>query len=397
MFLHHSVTIMDPLLPMWGIALVYLTSSVVFLHYRTGSWARYARPFFRSALLGAAFWIEFALWLSAPTAQQASQWYLPNLPLLLLYITSMSESLYVVYNRDVWSRLWPSIYLIGGVGLVVTIGLTLTGHTVPMGRSLDGFYNLPLHPPIWLTLSELLTYAGSFAGFLLPSFYFVRAPHTRRAFRIYALLSLASIPIYLNDVLGVRYFVTPYPLSWIASVFWIIIFWIELGGQIQATQERLQYDANTHAISRGYGEIVLQSLLSQQSLGIIYLDVDHFKRVNDTFGHHIGDQVLRAVVERAQAACRSGDTIIRLGGDEFVICLPGAEQTDQHAIMTRFDHAFHTPPILAKSDDGILVQPIALSLGWTWAPRGTSVDRALHHGDTAMYAIKAQHHHPHSP
>jgi len=391
MFVYHSVTMRAPLLPMWGIALVYLTSSVVFLHYRTGSWARYARPFFRSALLGGVFWIEFALWLGAPTAHQAALWYLPNLPLLLLYITSMSESLYVVYGRAVWPRLWPSIYIIGGLGLLVTIGLTLFGHTIPMGRSLDNFYNIPQHPPLWLTLSELLTYAGSFTGFLLPSFYFIRTPH-ERAFRTYAFLSLASIPIYLNDVLGVRYFVTPYPLSWIASIFWITIFWIELGGQIQATQERLQYDANTHAISRGYGEILLQSLLSKQPVGIIYLDVDHFKRVNDTFGHHVGDQVLQAVVQRARAICRSEDAVVRLGGDEFVICLPGVDSADQDAIMARFNQGFHTPAILAKSDDHVLMQPITLSLGWTWASRGTSVDRALHYGDTAMYVIKAQHH-----
>jgi len=391
MFLHHSTIVMDPLIPLWGIALVYLTSSVVFLHYRTGSWARYARPFFRSALLGAAFWVEYAVWLGSPTAHQAALWYLPHLVLLLLYITSMSEALYVVYGRAVWPWLWPGTYTFGGLGLLVAIGFTLLGHTIPMTRGLDGFYNMPLHPSIWLTLSELLTYAGSFTVFLLPSFYFIRAPH-KRAFRTYAFLSLVSIPIYLNDVIGIRYFVTPYPLSWIASVFWIIVFWIELGGQIQATQERLQYDANTHAISRGYGEILLQSLLSKQPVGIIYLDVDHFKRVNDTFGHHVGDQVLQAVVQRARAICRSGDVIIRLGGDEFVICLPGADPANQDTIMARWNQAFHTPPMLAQSDDHVLVQPIALSLGWTWAAQGTSVDRALHHGDTAMYAIKAQHH-----
>jgi len=386
MFLHHTLTFRVPLLPLWAIALVYLTSSVIFWHYRNGSWAHYARPFFRSAILGAVFWTEFAIWLSAPTAVQAAYWYLPN-----LYITSMSESLYVVYDRAVWPQLWPTVYAIGALGVLVTIGFTLTGHTVAMGRCLDGFYNLPIHPPIWLTIGELLTYGGSFTGFMIPSFYMIRVSHAT-TFRIYAVLSWISIPIYLNDVLGVRYFVTPYPMSWIASVFWIVIFWIELGRQIQKTQDRLQYDANTHAISRGYGEVLLQNWLQKGPVGLIYLDVDHFKQVNDTFGHHIGDLVLQAVVTRAQETCRAGDAIIRLGGDEFVIALPKIDPVEGERIMIRWNQAFHNPPIVAQTEDRTVMRPITLSLGWTWAPAGSSVERALHHGDTAMYAVKAVHH-----
>ena len=66
---------------------------------------------------------------------------------------------------------------------------------------------------------------------------------------------------------------------------------------------------------------IAQAQRNQKKVGIAMLDLDHFKDVNDTLGHDIGDLILKATAERLNAALRKGDTIARFGGDEFLLIL----------------------------------------------------------------------------
>ncbi len=124
-----------------------------------------------------------------------------------------------------------------------------------------------------------------------------------------------------------------------------------------------------------------------QSLALIYLDLDHFKDINDTLGHAAGDHLLKEVGKRIKACVRDTDTVARLGGDEFAIILPniefkhGVEKIARH-IIQELNVPFH---ILTDQAD----YHISTSIGIAFYPQdGHDVDSMMKHADQAMYAAK---------
>jgi diguanylate cyclase (GGDEF)-like protein/PAS domain S-box-containing protein len=121
-----------------------------------------------------------------------------------------------------------------------------------------------------------------------------------------------------------------------------------------------------------------------QELAVLMLDVDRFKEINDTLGHAIGDEVLRAVAGRLSKLTRGGDSIARLGGDEFSILLPNASETDAAMVASRVSSCLEEPVVV---DD--LPLNIDLSVGLAVFPRdGTDAGLLLRRADAAMYLAK---------
>ncbi|GAB3285676.1 GGDEF domain-containing protein [Kineosporia babensis] len=116
---------------------------------------------------------------------------------------------------------------------------------------------------------------------------------------------------------------------------------------------------------------------------LLYVDLDGFKKINDTLGHESGDVVLRTVAERISAVVRSGDVVARLGGDEFAVILPGA--SDEHAddIASRILATISRPIDL----DGHRVS-VGASIGVLLAPPGADPEQSIKSADSAMYAAK---------
>ena len=123
-----------------------------------------------------------------------------------------------------------------------------------------------------------------------------------------------------------------------------------------------------------------------QHFAILCLDLDHFKAVNDTFGHPVGDRLLQAVAERLHLCVREGDTITRLGGDEFAILLSGMGRPERASeLAQRIVHRLSEPYDL----DGRTIV-VSVSIGIALAPEdGTSPDRLLKSADIALYRAKA--------
>lgn len=129
--------------------------------------------------------------------------------------------------------------------------------------------------------------------------------------------------------------------------------------------------------------------LSQRSgaqFAVLFVDLDHFKQINDQHGHAIGDQVLQVVARRLQHAVRGNDMVARMGGDEYLILLQGSFSSD--ALSELLDK------LALTIGEAMLVEgkklEVGASIGYSLYPRdGTSAEQLVNQADHAMYHVKA--------
>ena len=153
-----------------------------------------------------------------------------------------------------------------------------------------------------------------------------------------------------------------------------------------------QYDHLTGLVNRTlFRDRLVQAMARnkrmQQMIGLMLLDLDRFKLVNDTFGHDMGDELLKAVSERLKTCVREVDTVARMGGDEFTIILEGVSSEQNVLVVAkRITESIATPFELK----GHCIS-IGISIGITIYPQDDHpVDELLKHADTAMYQAKQQ-------
>lgn len=123
---------------------------------------------------------------------------------------------------------------------------------------------------------------------------------------------------------------------------------------------------------------------TDEIVGLLFLDLDRFKNVNDTLGHGVGDQLLVAVARRLEGAIRDRDTVARLGGDEFVVLVSGVESVDALVAVGDRVRATLDQPIAL---DGIAAR-VAVSIGVSIARPGDDAIVLLRNADVAMYQAK---------
>ncbi|WKB52198.1 bifunctional diguanylate cyclase/phosphodiesterase [Eleftheria terrae] len=134
------------------------------------------------------------------------------------------------------------------------------------------------------------------------------------------------------------------------------------------------------------GASIVRARREQGQLALLFIDLDRFKNINDSLGHHVGDRVLCEVAQRLRAAVRATDTVARMGGDEFVVLLPHpAGEGECERVARKILQALE-PPLTAGNQELRVTPSIG---GVTYPAGGTDLASLMRHADTAMYDAKA--------
>lgn len=158
-------------------------------------------------------------------------------------------------------------------------------------------------------------------------------------------------------------------------------------GRVASAELQALSDPLTGLRNRRYLHIMLSAARARldrynRPLTLAYLDVDDFKRLNDTYGHQVGDDVLRRIAAVLMEFTRDTDTVARVGGDEFVLLLPEAKPADARPVLERIRRAL-------DQLEGPHGSQVSFSIGaCTFYQPMASVEAMIHEADERMYQVK---------
>jgi diguanylate cyclase (GGDEF)-like protein len=167
---------------------------------------------------------------------------------------------------------------------------------------------------------------------------------------------------------------------------------IQNGQLVDKLSHKASHDALTGLLNRvGFRQCIDRIIDSarpgEAQLGLLFVDLDDFKQVNDAYGHDAGDELIRKAALRLESIARSGDGVARLGGDEFAIILANASrQAHVRAAEARVRTAFVEPFMLGD----VAISVGASVGGGVWPGDGRTVTELVRHADAAMYEDKAK-------
>jgi len=159
--------------------------------------------------------------------------------------------------------------------------------------------------------------------------------------------------------------------------------------ELELLKQEAYLDRLTNVGNRRYGEIMLTTRLYEQTthgipFGVFFLDIDHFKSVNDNYGHKTGDEVLAMVGTTITGLFRRSDTVFRWGGEEFVVIFPNATDKSLVKLAERI-RLFIERSFIQK---GSLKMTVTASIGATLALPDDTPDSIIQRADSLMYASK---------
>lgn len=158
--------------------------------------------------------------------------------------------------------------------------------------------------------------------------------------------------------------------------------------RVQATRDALTGLWNRRAILEILHTELNRSEREHTHVGVVLCDLDHFKRVNDTYGHAVGDAVLQEAARRMNDSVRAYDAVGRYGGEEFLMVLPGCKEDDAAHQADRLRVSLATRPVVVSGGD-LMVTASFGSTSWLSTTRA-SIEAIIGVADEALYQAKRQ-------
>ncbi|KAA3614014.1 MAG: diguanylate cyclase [Calditrichaeota bacterium] len=170
---------------------------------------------------------------------------------------------------------------------------------------------------------------------------------------------------------------------------------LDLQDDLVTARDAIQYQANHDPLTGRWTRAAIFEILEKEIcrsvredsvISVMMIDLDHFKDVNDQFGHLAGDEVLRETVKRLQNSLRPYDSIGRYGGEEFLVVLPGCKEKDATHLAERMRDAISKEPILLGENEITITCSIGISM-WQSGRPVLSMD-IIEKADKALYKAK---------
>lgn len=289
-------------------------------------------------------------------------------------------------HTDRHSAFYPAVFMsffaVGYLLLGWTFGLysPMTG-MVLMGSPLVGFILFGFRRVAWNFAFAVLVVLGlawlSVEGYSAHAIYFSRYPISQELLSFYWVGSTVA-------------FMVPFIAAVITLVALLLGRWAYREAQVrdQALRDPLTGLSNRRELFCRLNHEVARARRSGRPLSVCLLDLDFFKRINDTYGHGVGDEVLVKVASVLKQNLRETDAIGRIGGEEFVLLLPETEQLGARRVVERCRASIESSPVMLE--DGMPL-PVSASFGVvTWEPDDQADGHQLvTRADEMLYRAKA--------
>jgi diguanylate cyclase (GGDEF)-like protein/PAS domain S-box-containing protein len=164
---------------------------------------------------------------------------------------------------------------------------------------------------------------------------------------------------------------------------------IDIIKEIESLKKEVFIDQLTQIGNRKFAEMNLSTRMNELKgnkilFGVLFLDIDHFKKFNDTYGHNIGDQVLKMVAKTITTAVRLIDVACRWGGEEFIVILPNMDRQTLAIIAERIRVFIEKSWITVEKEN----LKVTVSIGGAMATRDDTIESIIHRSDGQMYQSK---------
>ncbi|MFD1677203.1 GGDEF domain-containing protein [Alicyclobacillus fodiniaquatilis] len=372
-------------LPLWWLVSIGITLSCFLAIYWNSDWEKYARPFCRVTIFITLATLSQIMMMSVHNGSQAQLCYSIAFPMVFLEQMAGIQSFMVMFEYKHVFR-FDRVLVFGLLFLVISVLFRKDIYPV-MQQVPDGYWFAPVKSAIGFNILKMVLYGGTWVALFTVVIIGLHRQGYRRRWP-YGLSILIFAFSYFNDSILIQHHHTVYPTAWIVAILFFVLLLGEVHWHMKDLYERLNHDVLTHAYSRSFGEMYLSQMLEQNDVGLIYADVDKFKEINDTYGHQVGDTVLKNMVDLVKPIMKKPNVLVRLGGDEFLFIFPKVRPQDGLALCRQLERLLNDQLYLSPDEHIGGKREVYVSLGWTYAPKGSRVSDMVHQADLSMYQQK---------